>query len=709
MAANFTLQIPKIDDRIYSQFTLSNGIPVTLVHDRTSEKCSASLSVKTGSMYDPLPGIAHITEHAVFLGSKKYPIENAYKNFLNQNGGSSNAGTSMEHTTYKFNVNSDAFDQALDLFSQFFKSPLFTTEAICREIMAVDSEDSKNHIIDSRRLLQVLKHQIDPNSQYSKFSTGNLKTLAYGDTDKYGENLSNLIRGFHAAHYQPQSMAVALVGPQPIEELRRLAELHFSDITVPIPVSSSIAAGEGIAATVESARQREDKASLHASSALFAHGGGKLIKLRPVKDLRDLTIVWHLPATNDLYRNNPCTLLGFLLGNRGEGSWFAALQDKKWATITSAGIRTSFKDFTLFEATVSLTEDGIKHWKQVMALLYQNINAVKAASDDELRRAWTEMRTINALDFQYREKNTAYELAPQLAASMLEYKPEHILSAGWLLDEEVDLPTVRAFADKLSLDNSLVFLRCKTYADSPVSLGNDDEHYLDQQAFVEYEAHLHEASSSVDPPDCITAENVSPVVAAVGDLAVVEDVAVLDTATEDVIIPLPPIAVSAPVRAIHNAQLEASKLSGQYFRHLRAFLDDRFQAVRSPVGSFRTEPFYGVPYHVEDLDCDPKALQESLRDVSPVTIALPPPNPFICTELIDSGSTNTDDEPNEPTLRPIRSAPPKNVEVLLDSNMDRCNLADEELRELWYSRDEVFRQPRSIFFLLLESQSCGES
>jgi len=217
MTANFTLQIPKIDDRIYSQFTLSNGIPVTLVHDRTSEKCSASLSVKTGSMYDPLPGIAHITEHAVFLGSKKYPIENAYKNFLNQNGGSSNAGTSMEHTTYKFNVNSDAFDQALDLFSQFFKSPLFTTEAICREIMAVDSEDSKNHIIDSRRLLQVLKHQIDPNSQYSKFSTGNLKTLAYGDTDKYGENLSDMIRGFHAAHYQPQSMAVALVGPQPIE------------------------------------------------------------------------------------------------------------------------------------------------------------------------------------------------------------------------------------------------------------------------------------------------------------------------------------------------------------------------------------------------------------------------------------------------------------------------------------------------------------
>ena len=94
-------------------------------------------------------------EHAVFLGSEKYPVENEYKDFLSRNGGSSNAGTGMEHTTYKFNVNSNAFSNALDIFSQFFKKPLFDTGAIKREIMAVDAEDSKNRIIDSRRMLQV--------------------------------------------------------------------------------------------------------------------------------------------------------------------------------------------------------------------------------------------------------------------------------------------------------------------------------------------------------------------------------------------------------------------------------------------------------------------------------------------------------------------------------------------------------------------------
>lgn len=46
---------------------------------------------------------------------------------------------------------------------------------------------------------------------------------------------------------------------------------------------------------------------------------------------------------------------------------------------------------------------------------------------------------------------------------MLEYKPAHILSAGWLLDGKVDLATIRAFADRFSLDNSQVFLCCKTF------------------------------------------------------------------------------------------------------------------------------------------------------------------------------------------------------------------------------------------------------
>lgn len=41
-----------------------------------------------------VPGLAHFLEHAVHLGSTKYPDEKEYKAYLAQHGGTSNASTS---------------------------------------------------------------------------------------------------------------------------------------------------------------------------------------------------------------------------------------------------------------------------------------------------------------------------------------------------------------------------------------------------------------------------------------------------------------------------------------------------------------------------------------------------------------------------------------------------------------------------------------
>ena len=47
---------------------------------------------------DDLPGLAHFTEHMLFLGTDKFPAENEYSTFLNAHGGSSNAYTDSEDT-----------------------------------------------------------------------------------------------------------------------------------------------------------------------------------------------------------------------------------------------------------------------------------------------------------------------------------------------------------------------------------------------------------------------------------------------------------------------------------------------------------------------------------------------------------------------------------------------------------------------------------
>lgn len=88
----------------------------------------------------------------LFLGTKKYPEENCYSKHVSSHGGAKNAATAEDYTYYYFDIKNEAFPTAIDMFSQFFKEPLFTECATDREMQAVDSEYKKNLSDDGRRL-----------------------------------------------------------------------------------------------------------------------------------------------------------------------------------------------------------------------------------------------------------------------------------------------------------------------------------------------------------------------------------------------------------------------------------------------------------------------------------------------------------------------------------------------------------------------------
>lgn len=72
------------DNRDYRGLKLGNGLKVLLVSDPVTDKSAAALTVDVGHMSDPndIPGLAHFCEHMLFLGTEKYPNENAYSTFL---------------------------------------------------------------------------------------------------------------------------------------------------------------------------------------------------------------------------------------------------------------------------------------------------------------------------------------------------------------------------------------------------------------------------------------------------------------------------------------------------------------------------------------------------------------------------------------------------------------------------------------------------
>ena len=62
-------------------------------------------------------------------------------------------------------------------FAQFFLCPLFTKSATEREVNAVNSENLKNMMVDSRRYYQFQKSTGNPKHPYSKFGTGKCAPL----------------------------------------------------------------------------------------------------------------------------------------------------------------------------------------------------------------------------------------------------------------------------------------------------------------------------------------------------------------------------------------------------------------------------------------------------------------------------------------------------------------------------------------------------
>ena len=64
------------------------------------------------------------------MGTEKYPDENEYQKFIENNGGMTNAYTSLSDTNYQFEISTQAFPEALERFSQFFICPLMLKDSV---------------------------------------------------------------------------------------------------------------------------------------------------------------------------------------------------------------------------------------------------------------------------------------------------------------------------------------------------------------------------------------------------------------------------------------------------------------------------------------------------------------------------------------------------------------------------------------------------
>ena len=60
----------------------------------------------------------------IFMGSEKYPKEDAYSEHISEHGGFCNAMTNFENTLFTFDIDYSGLEKALDMMASNFHRPL---------------------------------------------------------------------------------------------------------------------------------------------------------------------------------------------------------------------------------------------------------------------------------------------------------------------------------------------------------------------------------------------------------------------------------------------------------------------------------------------------------------------------------------------------------------------------------------------------------
>ncbi|WP_338041433.1 insulinase family protein [Marinomonas foliarum] len=415
------------DQNTYNLITLPNHLKVLLISDPKAERYSASLSIKVGNFQDPSgqQGLAHFLEHMLFLGTEKYPEPGNYQTYINTNGGTHNAYTSTNKTNFYFDITPSAYENALDRFSQFFISPLFSESLTQREKNAVDAEYKAKLTDESRRSTQALKTLINPKHPYSRFSVGSLDTLKDLPNKPLREQLLNL----YEEHYSSENMALVLVANLPPKKLAELAHQYFSSIP------------------------SKTKASEENYPELITTDKPQLQFFRPLINSNTLNVFYQIDAQGENYKTQPTRYLSYILGNENKGSLYASLKSEGLINSISAGASSDYGSNALFSIKIRLTDEGLSQIDTVAQRLFATISLLKSSPVNPLYLQ--EGLKLSQLMFNNQSYVAPINLARALSARMLDIPSEDTLSS-FRLEHTASQSDVQALLQQLSPENLLI-------------------------------------------------------------------------------------------------------------------------------------------------------------------------------------------------------------------------------------------------------------
>jgi nardilysin len=436
-----------------------------------AKKAAAALSVAVGSFSDPdnLPGLSHYLEHMLFMGSETFPDENEYDSYLSSKGGSSNACTEDEATTYHFDVRSDSLYAALQRFAGFFTCPLIKKDSLEREVEAVDSEFTGVLQSDSCRLSQLRSATAQSGHPANKFGWGNRLSLAEQPAAA-GLDVREQLLCYYKQQYGAERMNLVVCGGESLDQLGQWASELFSAIP---------------GGTVG------PKTSYASSGMPFQ--GGKIYILPAVRQGSKIHVTFQFPNLDAAYLKKADDYLSHLIGHEGKGSLLSALKSKGWAYELSAGVSETTSAATIFDASITATDAGLAaspgNGLAIVEYLFGYITMLKQAGPQEW--AFKELAAIGGLKFRFYEEGDVADLVADLSSDMHTYPVHHAVAATYLY-ENWDPQLVNSLLSEMTPEKARIDLQVAEYNDCVqglkdiiVTMGGEKKKKVEEVAVVE--------------------------------------------------------------------------------------------------------------------------------------------------------------------------------------------------------------------------------
>ncbi len=213
-----------------TKFTLENGLTVLLLEDHSVPMVSYHTWYRVGSR-DESPGVtgaAHMLEHMMFKGAKKYDGK-SFDRIFHENGITNNAFTTNDYTGFFENLPSSKLELVMDMEVDRMSSLSLNPADLKSEKEVVKEE--RRWRVDNNPMGLVRELMMGTVFKYNPYHwpvIGYMKDISNYDVEK--------LRFFYNTYYVPNNAVLVLVGDFKAGKVKSLIENYYGKLAYrPLP------------------------------------------------------------------------------------------------------------------------------------------------------------------------------------------------------------------------------------------------------------------------------------------------------------------------------------------------------------------------------------------------------------------------------------------------------------------------------------------